>query len=74
VSPVGPVGRTLFRLWKRDPQGQRGLRVVAVPGGLAVSTVHGGREVPVVLDRAEVQRLRGAVTGWLVDASPEVPA
>lgn len=65
------IGRTVFLLWKRGQQGQRGLRLVATPAGLAVCTDHAGREVCLVLDRDEAQRMRHAVTTWLVDAAPE---
>lgn len=70
----GPIGRTL---WSADADYPDGtpvrFRIVATPEGLAV--VHdlpGGEYSGIELPRESVQELRHAITGWLVDAAPQV--
>ncbi len=66
------IGRTLFRAWARSAAPQPDLRLVAVPTGLGVVIDRGnGLQTSVVLNREQAQRLRHALTSWLVDAAPE---
>lgn len=69
------VGLTLWRGRAADDRGAVRMCAKATPRGLALGVLRYGTDdnwSGLVLDRAQVQELRHALTSYLVDASPDV--